>query len=161
MIVSRSADYALRAMIYLARAGDTRYVTLKEIASEMGTPPFFLGRVMVRLVRSGVVLSLKGHHGGFRLGRPPSLITAGEVMRWIDGRPVVYDCSGVGACGLRKGCPLVSLFERAETAITGVLGTTTLESLSFPVGAGSRPLIRVSAARARKRRMTRRLSRTS
>ena len=132
MILSRSADYALRAMIYLARQRGTRFVTLNEIATQMRTPPFLLGRLMQQLVRGRLLLSMKGHHGGFRLLKNAGEITPAEIIRLIDGPFMMYDCTGHSDCGLNDACSLTDTFARAESAIQGVFTSVTLEDLAHP-----------------------------
>jgi Rrf2 family nitric oxide-sensitive transcriptional repressor len=130
MILSKSADYALRASIHLARNRSSRYIPLNEIAAAMRTPPFLLGRIMQRLVKGDIVISMKGHHGGFRVIREPKNITAAEIIRQVDGRFQMFDCSGIAACGLSGDCTMLEMFERAETALDTVLQTYTLEDLA-------------------------------
>src|SRR5262245_2297461 len=85
MILSKSADYGLRAMIFLARQPHSRVVPLQDIAVGMRMPPFLLARIMRRLVVNGLLLSTKGHHGGFYLSRDASEITALDIVGAIDG----------------------------------------------------------------------------
>jgi Rrf2 family protein len=135
MIVSRSADYAIRAMIYLARNRGTRFITLNEIATEMRTPPFLLGRLMQNLVRGNLVLSMKGHHGGFRLLLDPSEITAADIVNLIDGPFMVFDCTGHAECGLNDACTLIDMFGRGEKALQEVFSSVTLEHLAHAIPA--------------------------
>lgn len=134
MILSRSADYALRAMIYLARNPSSQYVALTKIATEMRTPPFLLGRLMQRLVKGDLLQSMKGHHGGFRLARDPATITAQDIVRLIDGPFTVFDCSGDAPCGLAGDCPLICMMERAERALGDVFASVTLQTLAHAPG---------------------------
>jgi len=130
MIVSRSADYALRAMVYLARLDSHRYVPANEIANEMQTPPFLLSRILQHLVKSELLLSMKGHHGGFRLRRGADQISVYEIIHLIDGPFVVHDCSG--NCGLSHDCNLKTVFSKAETTLEDVFKNVTLADLSQP-----------------------------
>jgi Rrf2 family protein len=138
MILSRSADYGLRAMIYLARNRGSRHITLNEIAAAMHTPPFLLGRIMQRLVKGDLVLSMKGHHGGFRVVRDPRSITVAEVVRQIDGPFHMFDCTGIEECGLAGECTMIDMFGRAEKALDEVLRGVTLEDLASHARLGDR-----------------------
>jgi len=131
MIMSRSTDYALRAMIYLARKRGPGFIPLNEIAREMRTPPFLLARIMQGLVRSNLILSMKGHHGGFRLQMDPADITAAEIVAAIDGPFRVFECNGIAECGLSDACSLVDLFACAENALREAFSSFTLERLAF------------------------------
>lgn len=130
MIISRSADYAFRAMIYLARKRGPRFIPLNEIAREMGTPPFLLARLMQGLVRARLVQSMKGHHGGFRLLGDPSEIRVDAIVRAIMGPFKAFDCSNPGDCGLNDACNMIDLFARAEEALQRVFESVTLEQLA-------------------------------
>jgi Rrf2 family protein len=130
MILSKSADYGLRAMVYLARHRSTRLITLHEIATAMHTPPFLLGRILQRLVRARLLVSMKGHHGGFRLQREPMVITVSDIVRAIDGPFRMFDCTGIAACGLSGECTMVEMFGRAEKALEDVLHAVTLDDLA-------------------------------
>ncbi len=129
MILTRSADYALRAMIHLARENNGRYVTLNEIASRMRTPPFLTGRLLQQLVHGGLLVSMKGHHGGFHLLKPANEITAAEIIEAIDGPFVVFNCSGIADCGLSGPCSLVEPFAQAGRAIREVFAAVSLDTL--------------------------------
>lgn len=132
MILSRSADYGLRALVYLSCSGTSRYVPLHEIAAPMRTPQFLLARILQRLVKGGVVVSMKGHHGGFRLRRHPREITAADVIELIDGPIRAMHCVGTADCALAGDCSLVDLFARVERAVQATLKSTTLEELTRP-----------------------------
>jgi Rrf2 family protein len=140
MILSRSADYALRAMIYLARNRGSRYVTLNQIATEMQTPPFLLGRIMQRLVKGDLVLSMKGHHGGFRLVRNPVDIAVADIVHQVDGPFQMFDCTGISACAMAGECTLLDMFLRAEKALDDVLRSVTLSELASHPRQGERGL---------------------
>jgi Rrf2 family protein len=132
MIVSRSADYALRAMVYLARLDSPRYVPANEIANEMRTPPFLLSRILQHLVKGELLLSMKGHHGGFRLRKSPDQVSVLEIIHLIDGPFVVHDCAGKGDCGLSPDCDLRDVFATAEKNLEDVFQTVTLGALAAP-----------------------------
>ena len=130
MIVSRSADYALRALLYLTRfASSSRFVPANEISNQMHTPPFLLSRILQRLVKSGMLNSMKGHHGGFRLSTNPTEITVHDVVRVIDGPIVVHDCSAQ-TCDLGPNCTLRDAFTNAERAVEMALRAVTLAELT-------------------------------
>jgi Rrf2 family protein len=84
MRVSARADYALRACAELAVAGDHR-LKRDEIASRQEIPIQYLESVLLALKHAGVVQSLRGASGGFRLARPPADIRLADVIRAVDG----------------------------------------------------------------------------
>ena len=132
MIVSRSADYALRAMVYLARLDSPRFVPANEIANEMHTPPFLLSRILQHLVHGDLLTSMKGHHGGFRLRKSPERITLFEILHSIDGPFMMHDCSGKSGCGLSHDCGLRSVFSKAEKHLEDLFRSVTLAEVVRP-----------------------------
>ncbi|MDQ2673892.1 MAG: Rrf2 family transcriptional regulator, partial [Chloroflexota bacterium] len=81
---SARADYALRACAELALAGESR-LKREEIASRQDIPIQYLESVLLALKHAGVVQSLRGAAGGFRLARPPADISLADVIRAVDG----------------------------------------------------------------------------
>ena len=132
MMLSRSADYGLRAMIYLATRPTTGYVPLQQVTQAMGTPHFLLAHILQRLVKGGLVASMKGHHGGFRLQRAPSEITVADILEQIDGPVRAFDCMGDEDCTLSGDCSLLEVYARAEKAVRDTLRATTLEEVARP-----------------------------
>jgi Rrf2 family nitric oxide-sensitive transcriptional repressor len=132
MIISRSADYALRALLYLTRLEpSSRFVPANEISNEMQTPPFLLSRILQRLVKSGMLQSMKGHHGGFRMSKAPGDINVYDVIKIIDGAIVVHDCVPE-KCGMGPCCNLRDAFTSAERALELSLRAVTLADLNRP-----------------------------
>jgi Rrf2 family protein len=84
MRVSARSDYALRAVAELAVAGDAR-LTREVIAERQQISVEFLESVLLSLKHAGIVQSQRGAGGGFRLARPASEISLGEVVRAVDG----------------------------------------------------------------------------
>jgi len=85
MRLSRACGYALLALEYLAARGAGPPVASHHIAEARGIPERFLLKVLKPLVTAGVLRSLKGPNGGFRLARPAAQITLLEVVEAADG----------------------------------------------------------------------------
>lgn len=75
----------MRALLTLAAQPDDKPVTADRLAEAQSLPVKFLENILVDLRRSGLVRSQRGAEGGYRLARPAAQITAGEVLRLIDG----------------------------------------------------------------------------
>src|SRR5271168_3837750 len=84
MHISAKVDYAVRALVGLAAAGGGP-APGASIAIAEGLPVKFLEGILAELRRAGIVASMRGAEGGYRLARPASQITIAEVMRAIDG----------------------------------------------------------------------------
>jgi Rrf2 family protein len=79
------SEYALLALIHLARHEGEAYVTVATIAEAQGIPHRFLEQLLLVLKRGRLVKSQKGQRGGYRLGRAPEKISLAEVIRLLDG----------------------------------------------------------------------------
>ncbi len=107
MYLSRPAEYALRAMTYLARLETTRRVRTRDLAEAVNVPAPFLSKIMRRLAAAGILDAQKGHHGGFLLARPPVEISFIDILRAVDFEPAVDHCLfGWSNCDAQNPCPL-------------------------------------------------------
>jgi Rrf2 family protein len=88
--LSVKSDYAMRAVLALARAHPSGEVQrADDIAGRHGIPPNYLIQILLELKARGLVRSVRGKEGGYRLARPPAEITFGDVLRGIHGE--VFD----------------------------------------------------------------------
>jgi Rrf2 family cysteine metabolism transcriptional repressor len=85
MKLTRRSEYALLALIHLARAKGEGYVAVAAMAEAQGLPAKFLEQLLMALKRARLVQSQKGPHGGYRLARPAEKISLAEVIRLLDG----------------------------------------------------------------------------
>lgn len=87
MRVSAKADYGVRALIELAALedDDDRPVKRDQLSAAQDIPVAFLENILLELKRAGLVRSVRGQQGGFRLARPAGEITLAEVIRALDG----------------------------------------------------------------------------
>ena len=85
MRVSAKSDYALRALIELATSSAAEAVSAEELGRRQDIPHGFLQAILADLRRAGVVMSVRGQSGGWRLGRDPGDVTVAEVIRAVDG----------------------------------------------------------------------------
>lgn len=107
MYLSRPAEYALRAMTYLARSKPDQRVRSRDLAKAVDVPPAFLSKIMRDLATSGLLDAQKGHNGGFMLSRPASEIRFIDVLRAVEFEPSANHCLfGLGNCNAENPCPL-------------------------------------------------------
>jgi Rrf2 family cysteine metabolism transcriptional repressor len=85
MKLTARSEYALLALVYLARHVDEGYISIDNIAKAQGIPPKFLEQLMLALKRAHFVRSTKGQRGGYSLAKEPNQITLAEVVRLFDG----------------------------------------------------------------------------
>lgn len=124
MQITRQADYAVRAVLHLARNGDQRVAT-NVIADEQNIPPSFLAKIVSQLSIAGLLHTSRGARGGVTLARDPSEISLLEVIEAIDGPIRLNECVGEnGSCTFDEGCPLRPVWcEAHEQLVSRLKGT--------------------------------------
>jgi Rrf2 family protein len=123
--LSKKADYALMAMKHLASRQDQASCSAREIAEAYEIPPELLAKVLQRLVRSRLLVSVQGTRGGYRLSRAATAIAVASVIEAVDGPLTVtacsdddQDCEQYAKCSIRD--PLWKIRGRIVDALTSV-----------------------------------------
>ena len=131
MKLSHASGYALAALAYIARAKPDGPVASHVIAAAAGLPERYLLKVLKPLVDAGVLRSLKGPNGGYRLARPPKAIALLEVVEAADG-PVRGDAPPVGAgkAGAALDGRLQGVCDSAAALVRERLARVTLADLA-------------------------------
>jgi Rrf2 family protein len=131
MQITRQADYAVRAVHYLAKInGDGRAPTSK-IAEEMKIPPSFLAKIVSQLSVAGVLATSRGARGGVALARSPGEISLLEVIEAIDGPITLNECvPDRSACVFGKDCPVHDVWCQAQVDLVARLQQTSFGSLT-------------------------------
>jgi Rrf2 family protein len=131
MIYSRSAEYAIRAFVYLASVPDSKYAMAKQIAEESGIPAHFLAKILQQLARKGFLRSSKGPTGGFCLRRPASEITLIDIVDAVDGLSDYQRCiSGLAECNDAAPCGLHDSWIALKSRIIEYLEGTSIADVS-------------------------------
>ncbi|MFV1996034.1 MAG: Rrf2 family transcriptional regulator [Verrucomicrobiales bacterium] len=105
--LSQTAEYALRAMSWLAIESPEAAVRARDLSEGSGIPAHYLAKVLRRLVLAGLLESQKGLGGGFSLSREPSEILFSDILKAVDAYPSLDRCAfGWGECDAEKPCPL-------------------------------------------------------
>jgi Rrf2 family transcriptional regulator, nitric oxide-sensitive transcriptional repressor len=125
MRLTTFSDYTLRVLMYLA-LHPNRFVTIPEIAAAFGVSANHLMKVVQQLAASGDVVTLRGPHGGLRLGRPPDAIHVGSVIRASESDMALAPCS---ECIIQPACGLTGVLDQAIAAFMAVLDAYTVADL--------------------------------
>jgi len=126
MQITRQADYALRAMIYLSQLEPTQRAATSQIAELQHIPPSFLAKIISQLSIAGLIHTSRGARGGVSLARPPEGISVLEVVEAIDGPIALNECSqGAGVCPYGENCPLRSLWCDTQAELIAKLKNTS------------------------------------
>jgi Rrf2 family protein len=138
MQITRQADYAMRAVLYLAELGTERRAATSQIANEKNIPPSFLAKIVSQLSVAGLLQTSRGARGGVSLARPPEEISFLEVVEAIDGPILLNDCVlDSTACTFGESCAIRPVFCDAQAELVARLETTTFGSVIHTNGKGS------------------------
>jgi Rrf2 family protein len=130
MLLTQTAEYALRAMATLATLAPGEAMRAVDLAEKTGIPVHYLSKIMRRLVLQRLVTSRKGHGGGFTLGRPPAKITFEEILRVDPYFESTTQCAfGWGNCNKRYPCLLHSTWSQLKEGFQEWASTTTLATV--------------------------------
>lgn len=129
MWVSTKAQYGMRALVEVAVGGD-RPTSLKTVADRQELSHQYLEQIFAVLRRAGVVESVRGARGGYRLARRPDRITALEVVELLEGSVAPVACIDEDdTCGRVGACSTEPLWREVDAAVRRVLEGTTLADL--------------------------------
>ena len=139
--ITAAVDYAIRGMVHLACLDPETPALRGDIAETCNVPPAFMAKILRRLSAAGLLESVRGAGGGFRVGRPTSEITLLDIVVAIEGPLAVAPCAscpcGCPVCGQ---CPADTVWQQVQQAIESSLTAHTLEDLvSQPHQGRSRP----------------------
>ncbi len=130
MQITRQADYAVRAMIYLAKLGPDQRAATSQIAQEKQIPPSFLAKIVSQLSVAGLLQTSRGAHGGVSLAKDPESISLLDVVEAIDGPLLLNDCVGDhNSCSFGSECPIKPIWCEAQTDLVKRLRGTNFAQL--------------------------------
>ncbi len=135
---SKSCQYAIQAVIYIACNGDGhKAIRLKEIAQAQDLPTHFLGKIMQDLVKKKILTSTKGPNGGFRLARNAEDIVLMDVYDIVDGIETFDNCViGFGTCSDVCPCPLHSKYEGIKADFMDFLSSKSFGEICTEIESG-------------------------
>lgn len=134
-ILTKTADYALRALLVLARHGAGRAMSAEHIAELTGTPPNYTSKTLYALARAGLLRSMRGPTGGFALGVDPGSISIAHVIDVFADPPEIPRCLlGTGPCDSTNPCAAHEHWKRVATAARAPLLSTTIADLLVDAG---------------------------
>lgn len=123
MKISTKGRYGLTVMIELARKYGGGPISLKSIAEDKGLSAHYLEQLAAPLRNAGLVRSVRGAYGGYILAKQPDAITAGDIIRVLEGP--ITPVEGIE----EEEAAQQALWLRVRDVVKDVLDTTTLEDL--------------------------------
>lgn len=146
MKLSTKGRYGLRALIDLAVYSENEAVSIQSISQRQQISDSYLEQLMAKLKKAGLVVSIRGAGGGYRLAKPAAEISVGDILRALEGNLSAVICpgndEGAGGCESADICVTRYVWQRINDSITHTVDTIMLEQLADE----SRRLIRDKGA---------------
>ncbi len=135
MLYSKSSEYAIQAMIYLAVNQKDSRIMVNKIASEYDIPLYFLAKIVQTLAKHHLIRSYRGRNGGIKLNKPANDIRVIDIVYAIDGPPPEKEMCVIGLdeCSDSVACPLHNNWKIIKENIRVLLGHENLENLANEV----------------------------
>ncbi len=146
---SKLADYATVIMTGLAREPN-KLRNASDLAADTHLAVPTVSKVLKRLAREGLLVSMRGAHGGYKLSRAPAEITMAQIIAALEGPLGLTDCAAHnGRCGIESQCNVRSNWMRINHAVQRALDGVTLAAMAepFPAPASSEVPLRHMQAR--------------
>lgn len=136
MKISTRGRYALSFMIDLAQQGKGGYVPLKDISERQGISIKYLEQITALLSKFGLLQSIRGPQGGYRLSRDSSEYTVGEILRTTEGNlaPVDYDEKDAISSEQTINTATAKMWAGLNKVVNDYLDSVTLDSLVYNSG---------------------------
>lgn len=129
MKLSYRSEYALLALVYLARARDKGHIPVRVIATAQDIPPKYLEQILLTLKRASYLRSTKGQGGGYALAKPPEQISLAEVIRLFDGPLAPTGSASIffyESTPIERDAKLLAVFKEIRRDIADKLENLTL-----------------------------------
>ena len=132
MRLNQASDFALRVLMLLANENEP--ITVEEIALQLRLVKSHVMKIVAKLVKAGILESHRGRTGGISLGKQPSQIMVGDVVREIEADLAIVECmlDKECECVFSPGCRLKRVMADARSAFLEVLDTRSLQSIVAP-----------------------------
>jgi FeS assembly SUF system regulator len=132
MRLSSLADYAVVMMSACARHCGGERMNAAELAEETGLPLPTVQKLVSKLSHAGLLRSVRGAGGGFKLARPAAAINLADVIEAIEGPIAMTACveSGRHDCGLEGSCKVQPHWGVVNNAVRGALASVPITSFA-------------------------------
>ena len=130
MKLSTKLRYGVRAMLDIASIKGDEFVSLQEVGRRQDISLKYLEQIMLSLKSAGVVKSIRGAKGGYKLARDTSTITVGEIFAILDGNELPLECIGdPDSCKRATECVMHEVWTEFHNKMRNFLDSLTLADL--------------------------------
>jgi len=139
MIFSKACEYGVRAATYVAQKSlNNERCSMKDISKEIDSPEAFTAKILQKLVKAGIIKSVKGATGGFEVNlKDMKRVKLADIVIAIDGE--LYDkvcVLGLKKCSEAHPCPVHYKFKHIKNDVLSMIHNTSLADMSSSVDAG-------------------------
>lgn len=125
MRFTKATNYALHTMLMLVSASPAKPVSVQKLAESQGVSPTYLSKILTRLVKAGMIESISGANGGYRLSRNKDDITFLDIIHAIEGTASLFECNFVHG----DECSIQAVMKEAEEKMESHLRKAKLVDL--------------------------------
>ena len=132
MKISRKADYALRAVLYISKQPTDIRNSINTIAEAESVPRDFLAKILKELTRAEILKSYQGVHGGYQMAKSPSQVSVLDVIESMDGQLGINLCvRGEDGCDCEKSgrCSMFTFWDKLQKQLKTILKSETMVKL--------------------------------
>ncbi|ELR70227.1 Rrf2 family transcriptional regulator [Fulvivirga imtechensis AK7] len=136
---SKACEYGIKAAIVVAQESlNGQRTSLKDITREINSPEAFTAKILQLLVRSRIIYSVKGPHGGFEIPKNQiDEVKLSEIVDAIDGDAIYKGCGlGLSECSASQPCPVHDKFVKVRDELKLMLENTSLYELAVGLEVG-------------------------
>lgn len=132
MKISTKGQYSLKAMVELAANPGEDPMSISQLAQATGVTERYLEQLLPRLRSEGLIESIRGAQGGYRLARPAASISVGDVLRAGEGNLIPVDCALTSekACEKEELCVVKFVWKRVMDSINDTVDSISLAELA-------------------------------
>lgn len=131
--ITRQTDYGILILTHMATLPAEDIATARDLAERCNLSVPMVSKTLKPLARAGIVESLRGVKGGYRLARPATEVTIGEIVAVLEGPIGMTECvSSPGSCEQETVCPTKVNWERISHAVRGALDDIPLAEMVDP-----------------------------
>lgn len=131
MQITRQADYAVRAVLFLSQIEPDERASTSQIAEDQRIPPSFLAKIVSQLSVAGLLQTSRGARGGVSLARSPEEISILDVVEAIDGPILLNECvADGGVCVFGDTCDIRPVWCDAQLELVTRLQATTFDNFN-------------------------------
>ncbi|QGQ97617.1 Rrf2 family transcriptional regulator [Paenibacillus psychroresistens] len=142
MQYSIGVEYGLHCLVYLIDIPPDATIGIKELSAFQGVSETYLSKIFSKLTKAGIVSSVPGAKGGYKLAKSPAEISFWDVVEAVEGSTPIFQCKNIkdnsylcrdedyAACSRASSCEINIVMLEAEDSMRNVLRNKTLTWLN-------------------------------